>query len=1102
MRFIALVGVVLGLVVLAVVPGGQITEAAQGVPQGQVRLVESNAKHVLLEITTPSLSIQEQNVNGTTYAELTAAGWVRSSEPGKPRVPMFGTLLAVPQGANLSVRIAQDQTRQETLAHPILPNPQAEAVGGSLTELPEGLRLEYVPDPATYESSALYPQDIVSTTPPANWRSQRYIRLQVFPFQYNPATRQLLVHERLRIEVKFGLAAGATAEQLGTSVAEGSFEPILKAGLLNYDSARAWRAPVRRTVNAPHAEAAAASTDAYRIAVNADGIYKVTCTELQGVVSKLNAVDLNTLHLSFMGAEVAIDLIDKNGDKRCGSNDYFLFFGQAPTDPIVPANIYWLTFGGSNGKRMLMPPAVNGATPQSYLKTLHLQENSGINPYVPWSETVSHWFWLPVNLGPGYTDVSPSLDDLAPGSSSGTLRAFLMSGGPGHPSAPLDAQLYSNGVQVAAKAWSLGETLLATADVTNLVQGSNVFRVQDTLYGTIPGFVLLKYLELDYQALFKASGDVLRFRYANAGTWTYQVSGFTSSNVLAFDITDPHNVVRLAVNSSSNSAVFGDTVTTPKEYLVLSSARFLKPDSIEQDTPSDLRNPNNGADYIIITYGDWKKKVQPLVSLRATLGRVKVVDVQDIYDEFNYGIFSAQAIHDFLEWTYTHWQQPKPSYVLLVGNGNYNKVGGEPSFIPVYMTLADPWIGLVPSDSRFVMLDPNSELPSMAIGRLPALNGADVDAMIDKLLDYENIAPEGEWRNTVMFVSDDAYQAPGVLDPAGNFFAFSEEVAGDANYLPSAMQADRVYYDPCGNCGPPFGLPSDSFYATVSAAHDAILQGINSGRLIVNYVGHGEIPGWAHQMFRRNDVASLTRADGDPKYPFMMPMTCLEGAFQGGADTSFAEALLKLPKGGAIGTWAPSGLGVANGHDFLDRGFFRALFLGGQVRIGLATTASKAFLIANSMGSHYDLLDSYNLLGDPGMLVSLPTEIAPTPTPTPTRTPTVTPTPTLTPKPDAEPTPAGCAKKPPRPLPVAPASGKAIGKKRVLLKWQGNNCATTYRVVVRIGNAKGKLVDQATLTGTQHRTKALAPNLKYVWRVTACNDKGCKSSLWQPFTRK
>lgn len=1177
----------IGILVLVLLAGmflvsiPQTSAAAQTPAPGEIRLVESNAQHIVLEVAAPVLERQTQNVNGATYLKLAAVGWGRLDMPGKPQLPMSGIMLAVPQQSKINVHVTIDKTQSETLNHHVLPAPSSRTVQNSPEELPQFVGFEYIPDAAVYSAPSSFPADLVSTTAPAMWRSQRYVRLQFRPFQYNPVTRELKTHTKMRIEIDFGLSS-ATPESVGISVNEGGFEQVFKQSLFNYESGRTWRASQKRAPNAPHSERAATVDNSFKISVNADGMYKVTCDALLAAGFDANNANLDTLKLAFQETEVAISIVD-NGNKKCESGEYFVFFGQAPTDFAIPYNVYWLSYGGDNGKRMNMRNSSGGTPPTAYKKTLHIEQNLGYATYQPFDEDADHYVYRAINgFSPFTMNVVATLSDLSPGTTAGILRVLVQSGGQANLYANMLSTIYSNSTQVYQQNWLSGTSLLASASVNNLVNGSNTFAVQDLSFASTGSLVYLNYLELDYMARFVASSDNLRFKYGDNGTWQYQIQGFTNSNLAAFDITDPTNVAMLNILAASNGAtfdgIFSDQIDSTHEYIALANSQFQTPASIVQDTPSNLADSSNGADYIIITYGAWKNNVQPLASQRAVMGRVMVIDVEDIYDEFSYGMKNAQALRNFFEYAYANWQPPKPSYALLVGDGNMDNGNDEESFIPVYMKLVDPWIGMTASDHCLVALDrPSSEcklnssfgndLPSISIGRLPALSATDVDNMVNKLIAYENNAAPGAWRNKVTFVTDNAYASSGTLDPAGNFFDYSDEVAGDSYYMPAPMESNRIYFNPCTNTTLyPWCATAYSTYSSSTDARNALLDAFSQGRLIINYVGHAASLAWGSGeiLLKSSDAASLAPNNGNPKYPFMMPMTCLEGYFNSGYSTSVSEALVRQKDGGAIGSFAPAGLGVTTGHDYLNRGFFEALMQGGKPRAGQATIAAKVKLYVEGGGGSGDLIDTYNLLGDPGMMFQLPDAIRPTPTNTPTNTPTPsntptntatftptnTPTDTLTPTntptptdpndptwtptntptdtatptntptetttptatntplvtdtPTATPTFDVCSVKPAGTQLVAPAANFLTPKQSVKLQWNAGACVTKYKVVVRQGTKTGTVADSKVIKNgaTSYRTIDLPRNSDYFWRVRACNAIGCSWSPWRMFKLK
>jgi uncharacterized repeat protein (TIGR01451 family) len=108
----------------------------------------------------------------------------------------------------------------------------------------------------------------------------------------------------------------------------------------------------------------------------------------------------------------------------------------------------------------------------------------------------------------------------------------------------------------------------------------------------------------------------------------------------------------------------------------------------------------------------------------------------------------------------------------------------------------------------------------------------------------------------------------------------------------------------------------------------------------------------------------------------MLAMTCLDGAFHDPALSSLAETNVRLAGGGALASWSASGLGVAMGHDFLDQGFFAAVMQQRVYQIGPAAMLGKLNLWANSGGAHRDLIDTFNLLGDPASRLAVAPDVA------------------------------------------------------------------------------------------------------------------------------
>ena len=244
-----------------------------------------------------------------------------------------------------------------------------------------------------------------------------------------------------------------------------------------------------------------------------------------------------------------------------------------------------------------------------------------------------------------------------------------------------------------------------------------------------------------------------------------------------YDIRDPSSPVRLLNAGSESSAgaesrgdrtsgsdaaytvVFEDHAGAEARYLALTPAAYHPPAGIVADEPSDLRDAANGADEIIITHDGFYADILPLAAHREAQGlRVEVVRVTDVYDEFSGGVFTPQAIRDFLAYAYSHWTAPAPSYVLLVGDANFDYLDrfgtGSLNYMPTYVFDAMD-VGETANDTWLACVDGGDPLPDLFLGRFSARSRADVQAMVNKAIGYEANPTLGAWSSRALYVADD-----------------------------------------------------------------------------------------------------------------------------------------------------------------------------------------------------------------------------------------------------------------------------------------------------------------------------------------------------------
>ncbi len=750
-------------------------------------------------------------------------------------------------------------------------------------------------------------------------------------------------------------------------------------------------------------------TPGYRIAVDSEGIYRLTYQDLITATIPVTTTDPRTFKLYNFGQELAIQVVGEE-DGRFDPGDAIVFYGRGVNTRYTDQNIYWLTYGGANGKRMATQASEAGGTEAaSFTETIHVERNAAYISTLPMLEGYDHWYdsRLSVPAGQtsgrsyGFTVVNP-----ASGSYSATLEVMVGALTTGQHRLKLYVGQSGNLRQVLdTDAW-YDKTMFHTTvsfPQSYLVAGANLVRIEIVAPTGRAEIVAPDWFEIGYQRSFTVTGDYLAFGGDQAGLWRFTLDGFSTSAVDAYDVTDPTAVKRITAAAATGQAPaatfsFAADQAGPRRYVALTADQRKTPRAVQAaQTPDNMLSTSNRADYLLISHPDFLAALDPLVAQRTGQGlAVKKINVQDVYDQFGYGMMSAEAIQAFLAYAYGRWQTPRPAYVLLVGDGTYDLRGylstSRPTYLPPYLAMIpdDPDTGETVADNRFVTLTGGDLLPDMHIGRFPVNSAVEAAVMVSKTLGYENSPAPGSWTRQVLFVADDP-----TLQGGGDFYAYSNGIAdgyadpptNTIKILPAPYTATKVYM---GNTDPRATCPTENPSAV---CRQNTINAINNGTLMVSYIGHGTKTYWsASEIMNLTALTELTNAD---KLTIMLPMTCDNGYFAQTNADSFGEASVRMAGGGAVASWSPTGFGLASGHDYMERGFFLAVFHDRTARIGAATTAGKVYLVQNAPpGQYLDLLDTYLLLGDPAVTIPLAPEL---PTPTPTATPTATITPTATP---------------------------------------------------------------------------------------------------------
>ncbi|MFL6283810.1 MAG: C25 family cysteine peptidase, partial [Pyrinomonadaceae bacterium] len=427
---------------------------------------------------------------------------------------------------------------------------------------------------------------------------------------------------------------------------------------------------------------------------------------------------------------------------------------------------------------------------------------------------------------------------------------------------------------------------------------------------------ITEHLRLTYPHKLMADDDRLRF-HAPAGN--VSVGGFTTPNIRVVDVTNPASPVEVRPDGEPTQDIDGAwgltfSVGDSAELLAFAEGRFMSPSSVAANKPSSLAvDAAERADLLVITHGDFTQQVAPLVAERTAEGMVvKVIDVEDLYDEFSYGTHSPQAVRDFLSLKHAS-QNQTPTYVLFVGDGTYDPRDhlGRGRYDLVPSKLVDAGAMETASDDWFADFDDDG-IADFSIGRLPVRTQAEAATVVNKI---------------VSRTFDSSQTSALMVADRDGSDGYNFETATDAvqNLLPSGSSVTRI----------------NRRSQDAGVVRSQIVAGVNAGPLVVNWMGHGSIDVWTGDgLLRGSDAASLTNGN---RLPLFVMMTCLNGYYEGTGLDSLAESVLKAEHGGAYAVWASSGMTDPTAQADADRELYRILFSGGSaVRLGDAVRSAKA----------------------------------------------------------------------------------------------------------------------------------------------------------------
>ncbi len=811
----------------------------------------------------------------------------------------------------------------------------------------------------------------------------------------------LEVTTRCRIRVTFGSVPAAPAFGRRPMPRSEAFESLYRGLLVNYEQARKWRKGRIRPRTAP--SASQASTGRVRMRIDETALYRVTASDLAAAGVDASDIDPRTFRLTYRDDEVGIDVLGAEDGVFNGS-DRVIFLGQRlGHSRFTKENAYLLSWGGDAGVR----PAVKDATlsgvevqmPTAYrgadfyeVDRMHADLAQVVD------ERADHYFWTSFTGGaPNRAEWEKTLTVNAPTEANNIPRsARLRIGFQGGRAAsfPHRMQVSVNGRQILDTSWRGQIQHFKDVGFDQSVIGPNMNftllnldqnNTANNTDGKLPEErvdVYLDWFELDYWREFrhKSRGVLVSshvYPTLRAGPVRYELTGYPSSQIFVYELGDDGiigkfaNVQTVAGGDGRQKVRFQDVHSVPTRYLVAANSDIRRPLEIQLAPLSGLGSPSIEADYLIIAHATFLDAAQELADYRASQGhKVKVVDMESVYNDFSHGVFSPFAIQNFLRLAYVRWETP-PEYVLLIGDSHYDYKSGEihkyseiginrehyPNFVPTIHSWGGNASGETAMDHRFVTIEGEDPLPDMFIGRLPVQRASEARDIVRKIIAYESKAEVGLWQTRMAQVADD--QTTGVGD---RVFQDSRESLIQT-VIPPAYDVQKIYLKEIG---------------TGAATKAQIKKAFTDGALVIEYAGHGGRDIWADEdILRLPDTVWLRNG---MRQPLMIATTCQMNFFdkpEQFGERSMGEQFLLGQGRGAIAVIGATRKTFARCNAIFDTFLFPEITSSDTTEVGPILTQAKIMdWVTNQSIICLPGLEQYALFGDPALRLARPELLA------------------------------------------------------------------------------------------------------------------------------
>lgn len=674
----------------------------------------------------------------------------------------------------------------------------------------------------------------------------------------------------------------------------------------------------------------------FRFYVDTTGVFRLSKSFLQRLGVKVNSVDPRTIKLFGHGGrmipysnavpypydvpENAIKFVGEN-DGVFDDNDHILFYAQGPKEFNVESRThincytdktyYYINVSPGNGKRIQQSNEPGGSA-DMVVNTFDDYQYYEVDQY----NLISlgrRWFGdkYDVENSRKYEFEFPDLVTTEP------VRVSVLVATASKSSSQMNVSV--NSVKVSSIfVGGVSSPSLANGNsyISNLnVNSSNITIDLDFDNLGNPSVVgYLDYISIEGKRELNFNNKQFLFKN-NAAATSSGIAEYNITNASrlseVWDVTDLYNVSNYSNTDAASTFSFKDFLGSSKNYVAVSPSDYFAP---KFDSKTVVNNQNikgtifqnaqgsfQDIDYIIVTPNNMFNHAERLAQINRDQYdlNVKVVGLDEIYNEFSSGNQDVGAIRNMVKYVYDNasTSENKIKYLCLFGDGSFDykdRTRNNTNIVPSWysynsFSLATSFV----SDDFYGMMDENegtmssSDQLDIATGRILADTPQRGKEMVDKIESYYIKEALGSWRNNFVVISDDNDQ-----DLQGRLQATTNKIADRVAQEKSFINVVKIHSDA-------FQQETSAGGDTYPVVTDEIVNALENGAVVVNYFGHGGEEGLAEErILQKPDILELKNFC---KLFCFVTVTCEFTRFDNPLRETAGEFTFWNKKAGAIG---------------------------------------------------------------------------------------------------------------------------------------------------------------------------------------------------------